>query len=63
MEQLTIKVDKISARIVAEMLEFYNLYQLEQAEARDKFLDNSPYKKAIRDFLKSYNEATEQADK
>ena len=55
---ITITLNPISARIVAEMLEYYNLYNLEEAEKRDPFKDNSPYINAIKDFLKAYKEAS-----
>lgn len=57
-EALTLKLDPISARIVADMLEYYNLYNLEEAEKRDPFKDNSPYIKAIKSVLEAYKEAT-----
>jgi len=58
MKNITITLNEISAQIVAETLEFYNLYMLEEAEKRDPFKDNSPYIKAIKDFLNAYKEAT-----
>ena len=57
-EALTLKLDPISARIVADMLEYYNLANLEEAEKRDPFKDNGYLIKAIKDFLKAYEEAT-----
>ena len=58
MKNIIIEVDAISARIVADMLEYYNLYNLKEAEKRDPYKDNSPYIKAIEDFLKAYKSAT-----
>lgn len=57
-ETLTLKLDPISAQIVANTLEYYNLTQLEEAEKRDPFKDNGYLIKAIKDFLKAYEEAT-----
>ena len=59
---LTLKLDPISAKIVADMLEYYNLYNLEEAEKRDPFKDNSPYIKAIKSVLEAYKEATKESE-
>lgn len=56
MKTLTIEVDEASARIVADML-LYNLANLEEAERRDQFKNNSPYKNAIHNFLKAFDQA------
>lgn len=57
MKTLTIEVDEVSAEIVANMLLYYNLAQLKEAEARDPFKDNSPYIVAIENFLKAFDQA------
>ena len=57
MKNISITINEISARIVAEMLEFYNLPQLKRAEELDQYKDNSPYIKAIEDFLTAYKGA------
>jgi len=57
MKTLTIEVDEASAQIVADMLLYYNLANLEEAERRDQFKDNSPYKNAIHNFLKAFDQA------
>ena len=56
MKTITLEIDAISARIVAMIAE-YNIDQLKQAEQRDAFKDNSPYIKALEDFLKAYESA------
>ena len=57
-ETLTLKLDPISAQIVANTLEYYNLTQLEEAEKRDPFKDNGYLIKAIKSILEAYEEAT-----
>ena len=59
-ETLTLKLDPISAQIVANTLEYYNLTQLEEAEKRDPFKDNGYLIKAIKSVLKAYEEATSE---
>lgn len=59
MKQLTIKIDPISAQIVADTLEYYNLVILEEAEKKDPFKDNGYLIKAIKEFLKAYKGARE----
>lgn len=58
MKNITLTINEASACIVANTLEFYNLYMLKEAEKRDPLKDNSPYIKAIEDFLTAYKEAT-----
>lgn len=58
MKNITITLNEISAQIVANTLEFYNLYILEEAEKKDPTKDNGYLIKAIKDFLKAYEEAT-----
>lgn len=55
MKTLTIEVDEVSAQLVADMLLYFNLANLEEGEKRDPFKDNSPYKNAIHNFLKAYD--------
>lgn len=57
MRTLTIEIDEASAEIVANMLLYYNLYQLKEAEKQDQFKDNSPYINAIENFLKAFDQA------
>ena len=57
MKTITITVDEVSAQIVANMLEYFNLHNLKEAERRDPFKDNSPYIRAIENFLDAYNKA------
>lgn len=54
---ITIEIDEVSAEIVANMLLYYNLAQLKEAEAKDPFKDNSPYITAIENFIKAYDKA------
>lgn len=57
MKTITIEVDEVSAEIVADMLEYYNLHNLKMAEIKDPYKDNSPYIKAIENFLEAYEKA------
>lgn len=57
MRTITIEVDEVSAEIVANMLEYFNLHNLKEAERRDPYKDNSPYIKAIETFLEAYEKA------
>ena len=54
---ITIEIDEVSAEIVANMLRYYNLHQLKEAEVKDPFKDNSPYIKSIENFLDAYEKA------
>ena len=54
---LTIEIDEINAEIVMNMLEYYNLHNLKEAEKMDPFKDNSPYIRAIETFLNAYKKA------
>lgn len=56
MENITIKVNPITARLVADLLD-YNRDQLEQAEKRDPYIDNKYLINAITDFLNAYDTA------
>lgn len=62
MKQLTITVDEVSAKIVADTLRYYNLVMLKQAEERDPLKDNSPYINAIEKCLEAYDKAVENPD-
>lgn len=57
MKTITIEIDEASAEIVSNMLLYYNLAKLKEAEAKDPFKDNSPYIIAIDNFLKAYDQA------
>lgn len=57
MKTLTIEVDEISAKIVADTLLYYNLARLKEAEAKDPYLDNGYLIVAIENFLKAYDQA------
>lgn len=59
MKNITITIDEVSAEIVTNMLEYFNLHNLKEAEKRDPFKDNSPYIRAIENFLEAYKKATE----
>ena len=58
MKNITITLNEVSAKIVADTLEFYNLYMLEEAERQDPTKDNGYLIKAIKDFLEAYKGAT-----
>lgn len=57
MKTITIEVDEVSVEIVANMLEYFNLHNLKEAEKQDPFKDNSPYIRAIETFLNAYKKA------
>ena len=57
MRKLTITLNEATARIIADMLQYYNLVGLMEAEKREQLKVNSPYINAIKDFLKAYEEA------
>ena len=54
---ITIKVDEISAKIVADMLRYYNLYRLKEAEDKDPYLNNDYLITAVEKFLEAYDKA------
>ena len=58
MKEMTIKIDEVTAKLIANTLEHYNLSKLEEAERLDAYKDNSYMIKAIKNFLKAYEEAT-----
>ncbi len=55
--KIKIEIDPIKAEIVANTLEYYNLYMLEQAEQNDPFKDNTYLKEAIKEVVKAIREA------
>jgi len=57
-KKITIEIDEVSAKIVADMLEFFNLHNLKEVEKKDPFKDNSPYINAIETFLEAYKKAS-----
>ena len=59
MKNITIELNEVSAQIVANTLEYYNLAILEEAEKKDPYKDNGYLIKAIKDFLEAYKKASE----
>ena len=41
MKELTIKIDEASAKIVKDLIKYYNLPKLRYAQEKDEFLDNN----------------------
>lgn len=58
MKKTTIEIDEVTAELIANTLEYYNLPKLEEAERLDPYKDNGYMIRAIKDFLKAYEEAT-----
>ena len=59
MKNITITLNEISAQIVADTLEFYNLYMLEEAEKRGSIYLISPeFSRAILEgcYMLAYND-------
>ena len=55
-QKVALMLDPISARLVADILDF-NVSQLEEAERRDPLRDNNYLINACKDFLKAYEGA------
>ncbi len=60
-KNIIIKVDKISAKIVADVVA-YNIDQLKKAEKDDPLKDNDYIIIALAGFLRAYENATEEED-
>lgn len=50
-KKINIEISEAAAKIVNDMLLYYVKPQLEKAEEMDEFKDNTPYKKAIDEFV------------
>lgn len=56
MKELTIKLSDVTAKIVADLLQ-YNLSQLEMAEKSDPFKDNGYLKRACNETIEAIHAA------
>ena len=60
MKEITIKIDEVNAKIVMDLIKYYNLPRLKYAQEKDKFLDNNYLINACEKMIKAYEESEDE---
>ena len=60
MKELTIKIDDVNAKIVKDLLKYYNLPRLKYAQEKDEFLDNNYLINACEKLVTAIETASEE---